>query len=160
MALVKLPKMNEEEIKTAIEKDNICRIAFIDNDFPYISPFQYVFHKNTLYFHITDYGKKMKILENKKRNNVCVAIEKFEPDLSYYYFIAIQGRLEKVEDEKQIADITEKMVGEARKKYSTNFLAAHGFDNKKGWEEFSLDKGVKIYKLKEMKRRIGLKGFK
>jgi len=82
MGIVKLPKMDEKEIREAIKSNNLCRIAFIEGNFPYISPFQYVFLNNALYFHFTDYGKKMQIL--KKNRNVCVSIERFEQDLSSY----------------------------------------------------------------------------
>jgi len=91
MKTIKLPKMSEEEIREAINSHNLCRIAFIDDDFPYISPFQYVCIDNTLYFHFTDYGKKRELLS--KNPNVCVSIENFEPDLSSYYFISMQGIL-------------------------------------------------------------------
>jgi nitroimidazol reductase NimA-like FMN-containing flavoprotein (pyridoxamine 5'-phosphate oxidase superfamily) len=159
MPVVKLPKMSEEDIKSAIKEDNICRIAFIDGDFPYISPFQYVFHNNTLYFHITDYGKKITILEKKKKKNVCVSIEKFEPDLSSYYFISIQGKLERVQKEKEKIEVIKNLIEEARIKYSANFLTAHGFDKNKGWDAFTPDPNLKIYKLKELKR-VGLRGMK
>ena len=58
MVSVKLPKMDEIEIKDLLENKSLCRIAFIDEDYPYISPFQYVYYNNCLYFHFTDYGKK------------------------------------------------------------------------------------------------------
>ena len=54
MSLIKLPKMDENEIKNALERESICRIAFIEDDFPYISPFQYVYMNGNLYFHFTD----------------------------------------------------------------------------------------------------------
>jgi len=158
MGLVKLPKMNESEIKAAVEKENICRIAFIDKKFPYIAPFQYVFFNNALYFHITDYGKKKKILA--KNNRICVAIENFSKDLSDYYFISIRGKLEKVNDEKEKEAIVLKMVSEASKKYSANFLSAHGFEKKEGWKTFSIEKQINIFKLIELKRRIGLRAIK
>jgi len=158
MGIIKLPKMNESEIKTAIEKENICRIAFIDKKFPYISPFQYVFLDNTLYFHITDYGKKKKILA--KNNRICVSIENFNKDLSDYYFISIRGKLEKVNDKKEKETIILKMVSEASKKYSANFLSAHGFERKEGWKTFSIDKEINIFKLIELKKRIGLRAIK
>ena len=158
MGIVKLPKMNEYEIKTAIEKENICRIAFIDKDFPYIAPFQYVFLNNTLYFHITDYGKKKKILA--KNDRICLSIENFKQDLSDYYFISIRGKLEKVTDENEKQEIILKMVNEASKKYSANFLSAHGFERKEGWKTFSTEKSINIFKLIELKKRIGLQAIK
>ncbi|TFG02780.1 MAG: pyridoxamine 5'-phosphate oxidase family protein [Promethearchaeota archaeon] len=160
MNVVKLPKMTEMEMDSAIEKENICRIAFIDDDYPYISPFQYVYLNGTFYFHFTDYGKKKEILEEKKNNKVCIAIENFESNLSYYYFISIQGKLEEIKDTEEKIEVVEKMVNVAKEKYSTEFLSAHGFNKEKGWDHFLRDKNIKLYKLNEKGKRIGLKSIK
>ncbi|MFX1357290.1 MAG: pyridoxamine 5'-phosphate oxidase family protein [Promethearchaeota archaeon] len=154
MSIVKLPKMDEKEIREAIKDNNLCRIAFIEGDFPYISPFQYVYLNNTLYFHFANYGKKMEIL--KKNRNVCVSIEKFEQDLSSYYFISIQGKLQLVDNESEKVEIVNKMVNDARDKFSTNFLSAHGFDKHEGWDYFSFE-GQVFYKLEQVREPIALK---
>ena len=154
MRIVKLPKMYEKEIRDALKNNNLCRIAFIEGNFPYISPFQYVFLNNELYFHFTDYGKKMEII--KKNRNVCVSIEKFEEDLSSYYFISIQGKLQLVDNETEKVDIANKMVKDARENFSTNFLKAHGFDKNDGWDHFSFKDQV-FYKLEEVGEPIALK---
>jgi nitroimidazol reductase NimA-like FMN-containing flavoprotein (pyridoxamine 5'-phosphate oxidase superfamily) len=154
MKPTKLPKMDEEEIKASIEKKNICRIAFIDDEYPYISPFQYILFNDSLYFHFTDYGKKKEILS--KNSNVCVSIEDFTPDLSKYHFISIQGKLKLLEDPNEKVEVIKTMVNRARKIYSTKFLSAHGFESEKGWESFQAKDQI-IYKLEEVKSRIGLK---
>ena len=154
MSIVKLPKMDKKEIHEAIKSNNLCRIAFIEGDFPYISPFQYIFLNNVLYFHFTDYGKKMEIL--KKNRNVCVSFEKFEEDLSNYYFISIQGKLQLVDNEALKVEIVNKMVKDARENFSTNFLMAHGFDKKEGWDHFSFKDQV-FYKLEEVGEPVALK---
>ena len=120
LGIIKLPKMNEKEIKEAKKSQNLCRIAFIDGEYPYISPFQYVLIDDVLFFHFTDYGKKKKILS--KNANVCVSIEKFEPDLSSYYFISLQGKLELVEDNDLKNRVINQMTKSASNKYSRNFL--------------------------------------
>ena len=66
MVKIKLPKMTEEEINSVLNNESICRIAFIEDIYPYICPFQYIFFKNQLYFHFTDYGKKMRMLNNQQ----------------------------------------------------------------------------------------------
>lgn len=99
MCPLKLPTMSDNEIKQALQEGNISRIAFVDDTYPYIAPFQYVNLDNTLYFHFTDYGKKKNILE--KNQNVCVSIEHLEDDLSSFYFISIQGKLALVEDKQE-----------------------------------------------------------
>ncbi len=154
--IIKLPKMNEKEIKEAINSQNLCRIAFIDDEYPYISPFQYVFIDDTLYFHFTDYGKKKDILSNNP--NVCISIEKFESDLNSYYFISMQGKLELVENKEMKIEVINQMVQSARNKFSTNFLSAHGFKSNQGWDIFTAE-GQLIYKFKQVGTPIGLKSI-
>lgn len=156
MVSVKLPKMNEDEIKSLLENKSLCRIAFIEDDYPYISPFQYVYFSNCLYFHFTDYGKKKNIL--LKNGKVCVSIEDFAPDLTSYKFISIQGDLKLIEDISEKTEIIKRMVSHAKKKYSTSFLSAHGFESEKGWDNFSVQ-GQLIYKLEEVGSRIALKSI-
>ncbi|TFG15699.1 MAG: pyridoxamine 5'-phosphate oxidase family protein [Promethearchaeota archaeon] len=156
MKIIKLPQMTEIEINKALESHNICRIAFIDGEYPYISPFQYLYLNNTIYFHFTDYGKKKEIL--KKNRNVCVSIEKLADDLSKYFFISIQGKLNSIENPEERKQVITKMVQEAKKKYSKNFLSAHGFEKKGGWDTFT-DKNQLIYKLDDVISRIGLKSI-
>jgi len=156
MNLIKLPEMSDAEINKALESQNLCRIAFIDKDYPYISPFQYLYVNNIMYFHFTDYGKKKEILE--KNRNVCVSIEKFTQDLSEYFFISIQGKLNLVEDSQERKQVIKKMILEAKNKYSKNFLSAHGFDKNKGWDSFT-DQNQLIYKLDDIVYRVGLKSI-
>ena len=156
MAIVKLPKMDEEEIQEAIRNNHLCRIAFIEEEFPYISPFQYLYLKDTFFFHFTDYGKKKEIL--KQNRNVCVSIERFENDLSSYYFISMQGKLKLVEDEDLKREIGKKLVKEARENFSTTFLRAHGFEKEKGWENFTFEDQI-FYKLEMIGKPIALKSY-
>jgi len=154
MGIYKLPEMSEEEMEEVINKQNLCRIGFIDDNYPYIAPFQYLYFDKGMYFHFTDYGKKKEIL--KKNNKVCVSVEQLEPDLKEYSFIAIQGELDLVKKEKERNLIIKKMVEEAKKTYSEDFLAAHGFEKKKGWDGFEFENQL-IYKLNNVYRTIGLK---
>ncbi len=156
MSVIKLSHMSEIEINSAIESNNLCRIAFIDEDYPYISPFQYVNIDNILYFHLTDYGKKKKILA--KNPNVCVSIENFKPNLSKYYFISMQGKLKLVKNNDLKKKVVSQMVKRARENYSENFLLAHGFDKKEGWEHFTA-KDQLIYKFELINKPIGLKSL-
>ena len=50
------------------------------------------------------------------------------------------------------------MAEKAKKKYSKNFLSAHGFKNEEGWESF-MDVNQLVYKLDEIVYRIGLKSI-
>jgi nitroimidazol reductase NimA-like FMN-containing flavoprotein (pyridoxamine 5'-phosphate oxidase superfamily) len=146
--------MTEKDIEGVIKSNNICRIAFIDGAFPYISPFQYLYEDGAFYFHLTDYGKKVRILRNN--NHVCVSIEEFDEDLSKYQFISIQGELIEIEKVENKKSVIKKMVNEASKSYSETFLKAHGFDKDDGWEALSSTESIRIFTLKEKGDRIGL----
>ncbi|MHC4124090.1 MAG: pyridoxamine 5'-phosphate oxidase family protein [Planctomycetota bacterium] len=52
-----------------IEDTLICRLAFCDNNQPYIVPLCFGHKDNALYFHCAAEGKKLDIL--RKNNNVC-----------------------------------------------------------------------------------------
>jgi nitroimidazol reductase NimA-like FMN-containing flavoprotein (pyridoxamine 5'-phosphate oxidase superfamily) len=155
MSIIKLPKMNEKEIKELISNQFLCRIAFKGRNYPYIAPFQYVFINGSLYFHFTNYGKKMRLFGSDQK--VCVEIEKFEADLSSYNFVIFRGELEIVENLNERSKVINKIVKDGKKKLSTNFLAAHGFKKEEGWDSLQTDKELVIVKLKEIKEMLGLK---
>lgn len=155
MTIVKLPKMKKDEINKLIREQIICRIAFRGEETPYIAPFQYVMMNGSLYFHFTDYGRKMKLLS--EGNPVCVEIETYKPDLSQYCFVVLTGKLKVVTDPAERAKAIRKMAEESEKKLSTSFLAAHGFKIEDGWSSFTPDKPIIIVKLEEIFEEIGLK---
>ena len=155
MSIVKLPKMNEEEIEKIISDQFLCRIAFKGDSYPYIAPFQYVSINGSLYFHFTNYGKKMRLFGND--NRVCVEIEKFEPDLDSYNFVIFRGQLEIVKDPNERGQVISKIVRDGKQKLSMNFLAAHGFKKEEGWDSLQSDKELVIIKLIEINEVIGLK---
>ncbi|MBD3207043.1 pyridoxamine 5'-phosphate oxidase family protein [Candidatus Bathyarchaeota archaeon] len=155
MSLFKLPWMSDDEINDLEEQQMMCRIAFKGGDYPYLAPFRYIKMNDTLYFHFTDYGKKMRFLSNDER--ACIQIESYKPDLSDYKFVSYRGRLHRVkeEDERRKAIALFRETGE--KELSTKFLAAHGFDPEKGWDQFSEEKDLVIVKLVDISERVGLK---
>lgn len=63
------PKVIEE----ILSGGEVCRIAMIDNDRPYIVPLNYGYKNNTIYFHSSRLGKKIDLL--KLNNKVCFEIE-------------------------------------------------------------------------------------
>ena len=154
MAIYKLPEMSKEEIEQVIKNQKICRIGFIDDDYPYIAPFQYLYVDSTLYFHFTDYGKKKEIL--MKNKNVCVSVEQLETNLKSYSFISIQGELQSVKNEQERTKVIKNLIEEAKKSFSEDFLAAHGFEKENGWDGFEL-KNQLIYKLTNIHNTVGLK---
>jgi nitroimidazol reductase NimA-like FMN-containing flavoprotein (pyridoxamine 5'-phosphate oxidase superfamily) len=158
VTLVKLPKMTKSEIERLLQEQMLCRIAFKGDEYPYVAPFQYVLMDGSLYFHFTDYGKKMRLLERDKR--VCVEIEKYRPDLSEYNFVVFRGELEIVKDPHERSKVINRIAEEGKRKLSTNFLAAHGFKKEEGWSSFTPEKPVMIVRLKEVAEEIGLKSPK
>ncbi len=72
-------RRNEKEIKDTkiikeiLVKSNICRIALIDEEFPYIIPMNFGYYKNTIYFHCAKEGRKIDLI--KKNNKVGFEIE-------------------------------------------------------------------------------------
>ena len=151
----RLPNMSEEEIERLIREQIFCRIAFKGSKHPYIAPFQYAFIDGGLYFHFTNYGKKINLLERDCR--VCVEIEKFKPDLSEYSFVVMRGSLKRVESPEERSRAIRKMAEDGRQKLSKNFLAAHGFKGQHGWESLSPEKHLEIVKLTDVVETVGLK---
>ena len=148
--------MSKAEIKQLINDQILCRIAFRGTAVSYIAPFQYVSIEDKLYFHFTNYGKKMGLLEEGKP--VCVEIEKYNADLSEYSFVVMIGRLKIVNDSGEKNGAIERMVKIAKKRsLSTNFLSAHGLPREAGWDSLSSDKPLIIVKLDDVTEIIGLK---
>ncbi len=154
---VKLPKMDRREIKNFIKEQMLCRIAFKGDEYPYMAPFQYVFMNDALYFHFTDYGKKIKLLKQDER--VCVEIESYLPDLSEYKFVVLRGSLKIVEDPNERKYAIEKMAEIGKESISKNFLSAHGLKKEEGWDSLSFNKPLTIIKLEDVVEVIGLKSF-
>jgi nitroimidazol reductase NimA-like FMN-containing flavoprotein (pyridoxamine 5'-phosphate oxidase superfamily) len=153
--VVKLPPMGKHEIDDLIERQTICRIAFKGESYPYIAPFQYATIGGTLYFHFTNYGEKMRMLETDRR--VCVEIEEYEPDMSKYRFVALRGELKVVTDSQERAEAINRLMNQGRRKLSKALLAAHGFDKGEDWSSLDPKKPLVIVKLEEATDRTGLK---
>jgi len=147
--------MQKREIEELVREQMLCRIAFKGDKYPYMAPFQYVFMDGSLYFHFTDYGKKIGLLERDKR--VCVEIERYRKDLREYSFVVLRGTLKIVEDPQERAKAIKRMAEEGKQRLSRNFLVAHGFRKEDGWSSFAPEKPLIIVKLQEIADEIGLK---
>ena len=150
--------MDNKEIEQVLQDQLLCRIAFKGDKYPYVAPFQYVFMDGSLYFHFTDYGRKMKLLEKDKQ--VCVEIEQYTPDLSDYKFIVIRGSLILVTDPSTRSKVIERMAEDGKQRLSHNFLAAHGFKKEDGWSSLSPDRPIMIVELCDVIETLGLKSPK
>lgn len=152
----KLPNMSKEERRKLIRRQRLCRIAFKGTEYPYMAPFQYVVLDDTLYFHFTDYGTKMKLIENDKR--VCVEIEEYREDLSEYSFMVLWGTLKVVTNLEERTKALKKLAEEGEQKLSPNFLPAHGFKKEDGWQSLTpADLSLVAVKLEHVTQEIGLK---
>jgi hypothetical protein len=60
-------------IEQLLAGSDICRIAMIDRDRPYMVPLNYGYADNALYFHSASTGKKIELL--KQNGRVCFEIE-------------------------------------------------------------------------------------
>jgi len=148
--------MTKQEIDDLIKEQLLCRIAFGGKLAPHIAPFQYIFKKNHLYFHFSDYGKKIDLLEEGVP--VCVEIEKYAPNLSEYQFVILTGKLQVVTNAKERTDILNMIVNSAKtKNLSANFLHAHGIPKNAGWSALTADKPLIIVKLVKVTKINGLK---
>lgn len=156
MGIFKLPKMTKKEMWKLIRRQRLCRIAFKGAKYPYMAPFQYIVMNGVLYFHFTDYGKKMKLIENDK--HVCVEIEEYKEDLSEYSFIVLRGTLKVVTNQQEQIKALNKLAEEGEAKLSPNFLPAHGFKKEEGWSSLtSIEKSLVVIKLENITQEIGLK---
>jgi nitroimidazol reductase NimA-like FMN-containing flavoprotein (pyridoxamine 5'-phosphate oxidase superfamily) len=152
---VKLPWMTDDEVEQLLEEQMLCRIAFKGDDYPYLVPFRYVVMDDTLYFHFTDYGKKMRLLDMDSK--ACVQVESYEPDLSEYSFVSYRGRLQRVTDAGEREKAIRLFAKTGEKRLSTKFLAAHGIEPDEGWGGFTPEKDLVIVKLVDVVERVGLK---
>ena len=156
MVRVKLPKMSKTEINQLLSEQFLCRIAFGGKRAPYMAPFQYVFIDGILYFHFTDYGKKIGLLE--EGNPVCVEIERYTPNLGDYGFVVLIGKLQVVTDPQEKAEAIARMVEDAEAKgLSTNFLPAHGLPKDSNWSALKAEQIILIVKLVDVTEIVGLK---
>ncbi len=155
MTKVKMPKMKENEIDQLVREQFLCRIAFKGALQPYVAPFQYVVVNDTLYFHFTDYGKKMNFF--KQKTPVCVEIERYTQNLSECQFVVLTGKLKLVEDSEERKRAIDRMAKVGKQKLSQNFLVAHGFSKGSDWDVFTADKPILIIKLDEVSEKTGLK---
>jgi nitroimidazol reductase NimA-like FMN-containing flavoprotein (pyridoxamine 5'-phosphate oxidase superfamily) len=60
-------------LEEIIADSEICRVAMIDGEVPYILPFNYGYKDQCIYIHSASEGKKIDLL--KKNNKVCFEIE-------------------------------------------------------------------------------------
>jgi uncharacterized protein len=73
MRRVKQEITDKKTIDEILSTSEICRLGFIDNNRPYILPFNYGYYDGYIYIHCAKEGKKIDLI--KKNNLVCIEIE-------------------------------------------------------------------------------------
>ena len=156
MNMIKIPHMDKEEYDELINQNFIGRIAFKGDDYPYITPFMYVFDGKFLYFLSTQYGKK--IGEIERNPHVAVEIEQYAEDMSDYKFITIQGRIAEVKDESNKRNIKEMFIKMIKdKNLSNKALAALGHSPDESIQSIQEDNRTLVWKLIDLKLIVALK---
>ncbi len=67
---------DREQIEAIIAKAQVCRLAMIDGDQPYVVPMNFGYDDHALFFHCATVGRKLDVLANN--NRVC-----FEMDVDH-----------------------------------------------------------------------------
>jgi uncharacterized protein len=106
---------SKEEVERILQEADIIRLAFSEDNRPYIVPMNFGYRDNCIYLHSAQQGKKIDIL--LKNNRVCFevdvqteVVEDSKPckwGMRYYSVIGV-GRahfLEEVKDKKQGLDV-------------------------------------------------------
>ncbi|RLC18093.1 MAG: pyridoxamine 5'-phosphate oxidase family protein [Deltaproteobacteria bacterium] len=58
-----------KEIEKFLHQSNVCRLAMVDGDKPYMVPLNFGYHDGCLFFHSAKEGRKIDLI--KKNPNVC-----------------------------------------------------------------------------------------
>jgi uncharacterized protein len=64
---------DSQTIQKVLEEAEICRIALVDGNEPYLVPMNFGYKNNTLYFHSATAGRKIDIL--KENNSICFQMD-------------------------------------------------------------------------------------
>lgn len=91
---------NNDKLEEVLHKENVCRIALVDDGEPYIVPMSYGYRKGSLYLHCAQEGRKLDII---RRGNhlVCFEVESgvTEPPVHYISIVGL-GRVHIIEDKE------------------------------------------------------------
>jgi nitroimidazol reductase NimA-like FMN-containing flavoprotein (pyridoxamine 5'-phosphate oxidase superfamily) len=64
---------DKKEIENILKKSQICHVAMVDKDKPYIVPMNFGYENKTLFFHSALEGRKINVI--KKNPNLCFEVE-------------------------------------------------------------------------------------
>lgn len=63
----------QQDLETILRRSNVCRLAMVEGDRPYIVPLNFGYSQGSLYFHSARKGRKIDIL--KQNPQVCFECE-------------------------------------------------------------------------------------
>lgn len=64
---------NRADIEKILNESNVCRLAMVDGDKPYMVPMNFGYRDNTLFFHSAPEGRKIDVI--KKNPHVCFEVD-------------------------------------------------------------------------------------
>ena len=99
--------IDQNIIEEILTNSFICRVAFFDEEYPYIVPMNYGYRDNTLYFHCGLQGRKIDLI--KRNNKVGFEIEHKHEIIKNAAIVANRGKY--VGDEFLIAYYTTSSSG-------------------------------------------------
>jgi hypothetical protein len=153
---VKIPRMPKAEYDALIKRQHVSRIAFAAAEHPYIAPFMYVFDGKYLYFLSTKYGRKIEYFKSNPK--VSVEIEEYEPDLSAFTFVSLQGDLEEVREAAKKKEVRGLFVDMIKKKgLSPRVLSALGHSPGEPVDTLAREERSMVWKLVGVKDIVALK---
>ncbi len=122
-------QITDQDIVLEILSDNvICRIAFSDNNCPYLVPMNYGYFNNALYLHSASEGQKIDIIH--RNNKVCFeitdSIKIIESEKACGYGTAYRsvigfGRIFKVLDREEKKDALNRIMKQHTNKGDWSF---------------------------------------
>ena len=119
-------------INEILSNSLICRIAFFDDEYPYIIPMNYGYRNDSLYFHCAKQGKKIDLIN--KNNKVSFEIEQSHEILkdevsckwtTKYRSIIGVGKIELISDnsrKKEGLDVIMQQHGKSENEYSPQLV--------------------------------------
>jgi nitroimidazol reductase NimA-like FMN-containing flavoprotein (pyridoxamine 5'-phosphate oxidase superfamily) len=154
--MIKIPRMQKKEYDRLIRNQYISHIAFAADEYPYIAPFLYVFDGRYLYFLSTNYGRKIGYFH--KNPKVSVEIEEYKKDLSSFFFVSLQGRLEEVSGAAEKKKVRKRFVALIKaRNLSRNVLAALGYSPDDAPSAIAHEERTLVWKLVGVKDIVALK---
>ncbi len=66
---------NFADIEAIFEKSKVCRLAFNDQDYPYIIPMNFGYKNRELFFHSAQQGKKVDLIKTNKHASFQIDID-------------------------------------------------------------------------------------